>query len=133
MTTYAAFVSALHGITVTGVSRKFDHTPQAVQTADLPAQYLRLPGGGINSETLTTCAGDGKTRTIELVIIGEPVGQGDVDTNFGAVVTLMDNLETALDALGDTMPMTTYAIRGEGMQVGDALHWGLVATITGTE
>ena len=133
MTTYTSFISTVSGVSITGVTRKFDHEPLSVHTSDLPASFVRLPGGGTNPETLTTCSGDGKTRVVELVVILEPLGQERPSKNFSLTVTMMDNTETALDALGDFMPMVEYQLSAEGVPVGDAVHWGIVATITGIE
>ena len=133
MTTYTSFISTVAGITITGVTKKHAYIPVKVSTASLPASFVRLPGGGINGETLTTCADDGKSRTVELVVILEPMGQQRPSKNFSLTVTMMDNMETALDALGDFMPMVSYEIRAEGVAVGDAVHWGIIATITGIE
>lgn len=136
MTTYTSLVNSISGLSITGLTRQFDHIPEYVDTSDLPASFVRLPGGGINPETLTTCSGDGKTRTIELVVLLEPFGQSTASANFSATVSMMDNVETALDADdGSTpiMPFLTYEINASGETIGEGDYWAIVATITGIE
>lgn len=134
MTTYASLVSTVSGITITGVSRALAYIPEAGDTADLPLSFVRLPGGGTNPATLTTCAGDGKARNIELVVLIEPVGQSTASANFAATVAMCDNVETALNTLGDFMPMVEYTIRAEGYSEGlETGFWAVIAAITGIE
>lgn len=134
MTTYAAFISTISGLTITGVTTKLAYIPAAGYTGNLPISFVRLPGGGINPETLTTCSTDGKTRTVELVVVLEPTGQGNPSLNYAATVAMMDYVEAALDTLGDSpMAIMEYQIRAEGIALGDATHWAVVATVTGIE
>lgn len=133
MTTYAGFVAIVAGATITGVTTKLDYIPAAGYTGNLPLSFPRFPGGGINPETLTTCTGDGKTMTMELVVVLEPLGQGNPEPNYEATIAMMDYVEAGLGALGDFMPIVEYQIRAEGITLGGVGHWGVVATVTGTE
>lgn len=136
MTTYTAFIASLAGLTVTGVARSYDHTPNQLSTADLPALFPRLPEGGLNLETLSTCTDDGNTRTAELVIAIEAANQSTVSDNFSATVTMLDNLESALDTeqqSGGIMPMIEYGILAGNINISDTDYWAVVATVTGTE
>lgn len=134
MTTYAGFVSTISGLTITGVVTQLDHIPEIEDTADLPASFVRLPGGGINTETLTTCSGSGKSRTIELVVLIKPIPQSTASSNFAATVTMMDSIETALDANRTSiMPFVTYDISAGPEDVGGTGFWAVTATITGEE
>ncbi len=132
MTTYAQFVSALAGLTVTGVKRKFTSTPTQLSTADLPATYPRIPNA---SEGGLTAEGQGgwPTLTCDLVIVVEPMGQSRPSANFAATVSLIDNLNTALRGASLTKSKHSWTVRREGVNVdgGQTDYWALVATVTG--
>ena len=130
MTTYTAFVAALAGLTVTGVKRSYGFEPDNIDTADLPGLFVRLPSGGTNDETMTTCSGDGKMRVADLVVIIEPTGQSTTADRFADTVTMADRLETALDA-SSIMPFVTYTIESGYTAVPGYL--AVVATVTGIE
>ena len=132
MTTYTAFVAALAGLTVTGVKRSYGFEPDSIDTADLPGLFVRLPSGGTNDETMTTCSGDGKMRVADLVVIVEPTGQSTTEDRFTKTVTMADSMETALDAaLNTIMPITRYEIDVNYTAVPGYLS--VVATVTGIE
>jgi hypothetical protein len=130
MTTYTAYIAALAGLTISGVERKYTSQPDNVDTADLPASFPRLPNGGTNEDTMTTCQGDGKTRTAELIVVIEPTGQSTSAANFANTVTMCDSIETALDGLS-IMPIITYTIDASLAIVPG--YWAIVATVTGIE
>jgi len=132
MTTYASFISTLAGVSVTGVTRSYDHEPIQVETADLPAKYVKLPGGGVNLETATTCVGDGKTRSADVVVALEPIGQSNREPNWESVVAMMDYLETALDTLY-TSSLFVYTIASGFVTLGEVSHWAVTATCELTE
>ena len=132
MTTYAEFVTAVAGLSITGVNRQYTKEIDAAHTADLPVSFPRLPQGGTNEETMTTCTDDGKTRSIELVILLEPVGQSTTPANFDATVAMADNVESAIDTAGNTiMPFVTYDIAMNNTAVPG--YWAVIATVTGVE
>lgn len=131
MTTYAAYAAAVGALTVTGVTRKYDHTPVSLSAADLPAQFIRLPNGGRDAGAVSTCSGSGKRRDIELVICVEAVGLDNAEPNFDATVSMMDALETALAAMTKPLPIISYELRSGGVSVGGTGYWAVIATITG--
>ena len=98
MTTYVNFIAAIHGLTVSGVTRKYNYTPLQLSTADLPAQLLDL-GGLDQNDDLTTCADDGFTKSVDMVIVLQPAGQDNVSPNYSAQATMVDNVLTALKTL----------------------------------
>lgn len=139
MTTYAAFTSAVSGVTISGVTRKYTYAPDSLSTADLPASWIRLPGGGTNLGTLASqCSGTGATRFVDLVVCLEPTGQEQTSANMSATITMMDSVETALDGLGAygaalSSVILEYSLAGQGVIVGGVPYWAVVATVRMTE
>lgn len=130
MTTYAAFVGELEALTVTGVTRKFmQGQPNTLNTADLPAQWVDLPRG---ESVPATCAGDmTRTLTADLMIALEPVGQNQKPTNFDAVVTMLDSLHTALDAVDlGTMAHPEWNSKLVILTVNTVDYWGVQTEVS---
>lgn len=131
--TVTAFYGALNTLTVTGVTRKFTFEPNGINTADLPAQWVRLPGSGlgIDSAFASKCNETSKVRQAELVIAAEAAGQETASANTSSLLTLIDNLETALDAWDATMPgYVDYTIEAGQVAAGGQAYWGLIANVT---
>lgn len=131
MTTLTDFYYALSRVSVTGVVRNFEWPPDSLATADLPALWVELPDAdnGGESAWASACDGTGKARTARLILAIEPAGQDNAQPNTRAVVTMMDRLETALDALG--YPLITYILTGgEPIGVSQTAYWGVTATVT---
>lgn len=134
--TNAAFVSAMQGITVTGVSRHYDEPPQSLKTADLPAAFPMPPSGDMLGNESTCSDGDNKVRSMRYIIAIEAKGQGTNATNYAQIAALMDNLETALDAVhtssGFVFPLT-YSITSGAFGVAGSEYWSIIATVTGRD
>ena len=130
MTTYASFITTISGVSITGVTTQRDYEPLAEHTPDLPVSFPRLPGGVRNYQTATTCMGDQKDRTCDLIVLLEPIGQGTQETNYDAVVAMMDNVETALDTLyTGGQYVFTYELSAGIEQRGDVQHWQVIASL----
>lgn len=129
--TIAAYVSALSGLTVTGVTRKYTEPPTQVNTADLPCMYPRIPE--LSDAPITACGQGGwPTHTAELVILVEPIAQNRQNVNFALVLSLIDALQAALQAAKPTTGKRTWQIRQEIVEHRpDTLHWAIIATVTG--
>ena len=131
MSKYAAYAASYGALTVSGVTRRYDHVPVSVSAADLPAQFVRLPGGGRDSGSVSTCAGSGKSRTIELVVLVEAIGLDNAEPNFDATVTMMDAIETAIAGMTKPMPVIGYDLSSGAVAVGGTAYWAVTASITG--
>ena len=129
MTTLTAFDAALSGLSITGVTRAYTYQALTVQTPDLPASFTRLPGAGIgyNQET---CSGN--SLSLELVVALEPLGQGTQSTNHSAVLTMIDNVKTALDTLY-TASLFTWSAAVAIENIGEVSHWVIVISCELTE
>ncbi len=134
MATNAAFLTAIQAMTVTGVSRHYEEPPRKLSTADLPAAFPLMPSGALGEKSLS-CYDTNKTRSIGYVVAIEPVGQGTQAENYGQLAAVMDNMETAFDALeksqgGTLANFIEYEIAAEIFAVAGIDYWSIVATIS---
>ena len=134
MATNAAFLSAIQGVTVTGVTHHFDQPPRQILTAQLPAAFPLMPSGVLGEKSLS-CFNTNKQRAIGFVICLEASGQGTQAQNYGTLAAAMDNLESALDNLeksqgGSLANFIEYDIDTTGdFVVGGQSYWAIVATV----
>lgn len=133
-TTFRIWVDYLETLAPTGVVKKYaSGPPVALNTADLPAQWVELPHG----ENRPSCAGvEGGDRTlfVDYVVILEPVGQNTQPVNFDACVTMFDNIDAALVAAMNTSPLTgpmTWRSRLAIVTVAGTAFWAVVTSIEG--
>jgi hypothetical protein len=132
ITTYADFVDQVRDLSVTGVTRPYEHPPVVLNTSDLPASWPSIPLGEEPMVTAKT-AGGWATLTCDLTIAVEPVGQSTQPTNYALMITLMDNLSTALRGSIGTIGRgpVLWEMRGSSqIRVGDVAYWGVIATVT---
>lgn len=125
MTTYVNFIATVHALSVTGVTRKFNHTPVQITTADMPAQMLDLGGLEMNDD-ITTCVDDGFTKSVDLVIALQPGGQDNVSPNYSAQATMVDSVLAALKGLSSNYFWTIQT----GLEtIAGVLTWTVRASI----
>jgi len=107
MTTYAEFItSVVTTLSVTGVTRQYPNPPTSLNTSDLPASFPL--GFTVAQGPLTVQAHGGTTDfSIDFVIVTEPVELNTQPTNFTQIITLGDNLDTALRAAVETIGQGT--------------------------
>jgi hypothetical protein len=132
MATNSTWYTAFAALSVSGVKRHYDEPPQAISTADLPALYIQAPGGSMPGWTVS-CRASNKTRSITVVILVEPVGQGTNKQTFAASPALADALETALDALTVTNFIEYDLTIGAGVEIAGIVYWAIVATVRGRD
>ena len=127
----ATFLTAIQARTVTGVERHYDEPPASVDISAGECAFPTMPDAG-RGEQVSTCIEQSKVRNIGYVIIVEAGGQGTQAQNYAKLAALMDNLETALDALAPgTVNFIEYEISTTGnYPVGKSDYWAIVATIT---
>jgi len=100
--TYSTFITAIAGMTVSGVMRKYSEPPASINTADLPCSYPDVPYGSDAVITFGVGAmvgGQAPNFVCNLVFPFEAVGQGTQGQNFSGLIALMDNIVTASRAL----------------------------------
>jgi len=131
ITSYSTFTTALAGLSVTGVTRKYTYPPESLGTADLPAMYVGLPSGDEPMLTFQT-KGGWPEMTCDLVVAVEPVAQNTQSANYDDMITIMDNLSTALRAASIGRGPLTWTITGNvQVAVAGATYWAVIATVTG--
>lgn len=131
MTTYAQFVTALTGMTVSSGITKLTTTPNSLNTADLPLSYPRLPSGDRGGE-ISTCWESGTSKTMQMVYVQDAGGQNTAAANFVALVALADKIETAVQSLDATLTseILTYTLSSEASTMDTTDYWALVLTVT---
>lgn len=133
MATNAAFLAAIQGLTITGVTRHYDEPPRSLHTADLPAAFPLMPSGALGEKSLS-CYDTNKTRSIGFVVAIEPTGQDTQAANYGKLAAVMDNMETAFDGLeksqgGTLANFIEYEMAAEIFPVAGNDYWAIVATV----
>jgi len=131
ITSYATFTTALAELSVTGVTRAFTHPPESLGTADLPALWPGLPSGNEPMLTFQT-KGGWPEMTCDLVVAVEPVPQNIQSANYDDMITIIDNLSTALRAASIGRGPLTWTIAGNAqVTVAGTIYWAVIATVTG--
>ena len=130
--TAASFITALSGLSITGVTRMFAYPPETVANADLPIAYVRLPE--LTNERITLgLSGDPETLDKvqgELVVLIRADGLSMNADNFSAMTTMIDNVNSALKAaIAASAQIDRWTIRQETAIVGESGFWALVATV----
>ncbi len=133
MTTNAAWLTAIQGLSITGVN-ELTTPPESIDTTNLPIGFPNLPTGG-RPELLMSCHGNNKARSIQYIVIVEATGQDTIANNYGQLAALMDNIETELDGLvPGTVNFIEYEATTSGnFPVGESEYWAIVYDITGTD
>jgi hypothetical protein len=130
MTTNATFIAAIQAMIVTGVTRHYNEPPASIDISEVAAFPL-MPSAE-RGEMITSCVDMSKMRTMGYVIVIDATGQGTQAQNYGKLAALMDNLETALDALTpSSFNFIEYSITTTGNYLlGDSSYWAIMANIT---
>mgnify|MGYP000908911100 len=130
--TYTEYVATLAGLTVTGVVKAYSAPPTQLSTAQLPAQWARLPQG----ETTVASMGGQMglpSFTCDLVIAVEAMGQNTQPANYARALAIIDALQTTLADEALSGVVDSWQMRLDGEQIGDTAYWVIVATVTGSE
>jgi len=123
-----AWVTAACNLTVTGVRTKQASPPTQVTTATVPILFPLLPT--IGSDTITVDYGGGLTNArLNLVIAMEPQGQNTGSTVYLAALTMVESLNTALDAARSSLYLDSYTIRVDRLGAEGAQYTAVIATL----
>ena len=131
MTTLTTFVTDLGDLTVTGVTKKLDEPPRALKTADMPSQWVQVPSIERMPATFQSQGKLWDTLRAQLVIAFEPVGQSTQAANWSGILTLMDNLHTALAASSVVRGRIQYTIAQGIVLVSGNDYWAVIAEVEG--
>lgn len=129
MTTYAAFLTALGDLAITGISIRLDEPPTAIK--DLPCQWVQVPQAGIGPMTFQAHGGWPKFEG-QLVIAYEAVAQDRQPTNWAGLTTVIDNLITALSGAVGTIAKgpINAVIRPGVVEVAGQSYWAVIAEVS---
>ena len=130
--TYTEYVATLAGLSITGVVKAYSSPPTQLSTAQLPAQWARLPQG----ETTVASMGGQMglpSFTCDLVIAVEAMGQNTQPANYARALAIIDALQTTLADEALSGVVDSWQMRLDGEQIGDTAYWVIVATVTGSE
>jgi hypothetical protein len=129
MTTYRSYVDGLETLAVSGVTRRYTTgMPAALNTADLPAQWVQAPAGS-DAAVARGTANYWPTLRADLVIAFEAAGQNTQPVNFDGCVDLMDALGAALPGLGIGKTAPSWSIRLGTVNVAGSEYWAVMATV----
>ena len=131
--TFRAFVDTLEAVTVTGVNTHFTQGPPASLTdAHLPAKWVMLPRA-TESAVVFGEQGGVQTMSADIVIAVVANVQNIQGENFDLTINLMDNLMTALSAMGLCGVRSKWRvnIRQTTVTVAGFDGWGIVCTVEG--
>jgi hypothetical protein len=127
--TYANFITAIQGMTVTGVNKHFKQPPTSIVAADLPVAFPLMPSGSL-AERLVSCRDNNKIRSIGYVICIEAVGLDIQSIKYSKIGGLLDALETALDGLTIANFIDYSLTAVGGYEVAGNTYWAIMAEIT---
>lgn len=130
--TYTEYAAMLATLPVTGVVKAYNAPPTQLSTAQLPAQWPRLPQGETQIATLTGGAGL-PSLTCDLVVAVEAYGQSTQPANYARCLTIIDALQAALTTEALDGVVDSWQMRLELESIGDVGYWVIVATVTGSE
>lgn len=130
MSTITGVYEAVRDVSITGVKRVYGYEPDTVNTADLPAQYVRLPQSeaGRFSDWAAVCIDQSKTRNAQLVILLETAGQSTTPANFANALVFMDRVDTALSGL-DVGLLRDHTIKAGKIQKNAVDYWAVIADV----
>ena len=131
MTTITNFVTALGDVTITGVTSKLNEPPRSLATADLPAQWVQIPSLEREPATFQSQGKLWDTHRAQLVVAFEPVGQNTQAANWSGVLTLLDNMWTAIAAASIVQGHIQYSIKQGIVTVAKIDFWAVVAEVEG--
>lgn len=127
-TTYAAFISGLAGLSISGVTRAYSAPPDVVGDADMPISYPRIRS--MNNETVSIGETGGLDQgTADLVIVIEREEVNTDAANFATTVTMIDSINTAMKAAIPTLGIDRWEIREEDVTINNTPCWALVVTV----
>jgi len=129
--TYTEYVAILAGLDVAGVVKVYTAPPTQLSTAQLPAQWARLPSG----ETAIASMGGQMglpSLTCDLVIAIEAMAQNTQPANYAKGIAVIDALQAALTTEALEGVLDSWALRLDAEAIGDTAYWVIVATVTGS-
>lgn len=106
-TTLAALVTAINGLSVSGIKTTVAYRPRRISAGQLPMLYTRIPTRKREISTLGYAQGL-KAATIEIVVLVENLNLSTQATIDALTVALIDALGDVLETNAATLGMDSY-------------------------
>ena len=130
--TYTEYAAMLSELPIAGVVKAYSAPPTQLSTAQLPAQWPRLPQGETQIATMSGGAGL-PSFTTELVVAVEAMAQNMQPANYAKALAVIDAVQAALTTEALSGVVDSWVLRVDGEQRGTTWYWTIVATVTGSE
>lgn len=133
MTTILQWVDAFRSpsLTVTGVVRYYDAPPESADMSDGPIAYPWLFTFD-NGDFQFSCSQLNEVFTMTYEVVTNAVAQSDLETNYDEVITMADNLRTALDAM-TIKNFISYTLSIINRPIAGTTYWAIRADVTGSD
>jgi hypothetical protein len=126
------FVEALSQTPVVGINRRYAYPPAQLNTADLPALFVRPPS--LEYDPQSTCDDTADNMSCAVVIAVEATGQNTQPGNYEKLLDAMDALNAGLKAHQlEIGALTTWRITAQDIEpiiISQTAFWGATATVT---
>lgn len=138
MTTITTFITALAGLTVSGVTTKYTGFPDKVTTSDLPCTVAMYPSFSQNEDAGPAgadCWTWGFQQVAQYYVVSHELTQGETDTQRTQILTLADAAVTALRAaIADSTLGADVTFNGEvgSVPIGTKEYRAVRFTVTST-
>jgi len=134
-TTLTSFYTNLGDITISGVRRLLDYPPTALNSADLPTQWVQSPSADEGPMTFGSHGG-WPTLHAQLVIAVASFFEGIQSQNYAATLTMADAILTALRAVDESTlslgkARLTWTVSVGKVTVNETDYWAVIADIEG--
>lgn len=131
----ATFVGGLADLSIPGVAYDYGmEPPLSLNTADMPAKFLRLPVEGRSRFALAIEGADAHgsgLMSVEVVVVIQPVAQDLPEPNFVKTVAMCDAMTKAIvkaDVALSWPEVVGLQVRADIVVAGIA-YWAIVATV----
>jgi len=134
-TTLTAFYTNLGDIAISGMTRLFDYPPTALNSSDLPAQWVQLPTASEGPLTFGAHGGWPDLRA-QLVVAVASFMEGTQSENYAAALSMADATLTALrtidvSALSLGKSRLTWTVGVGKVTVNETDYWAVIVDIQG--
>lgn len=134
-TSLTTWYTNLGDIAVSGITRFFDYPPTALNSTDLPAQWVQIPSADEGPMTFGNHGG-WPTLRAQLVIAVRSFMEDAQSRNYSATLTMADAVLTALRTVDVSLlslgkARLTWTVSVGKVTVNETDYWAVIADIEG--
>jgi hypothetical protein len=134
-TSLTTFYTNLGDLSITGVTRLFDFPPVALNSADMPAQWVQFPSETEGPMTFGNHGGWPALKAQLIVAVISTI-EGTQSANYTAALTMADNVLAALrgvsvSALSLGKARLTWTVNVGIVTVNESDYWAVIADVEG--